>query len=320
MTPAGLLARLLAGAIAAFLLSFLLGPSGFGLPCGDAVTLILSEIRLPRALLGLLAGLTLGITGAALQGHLRNPLAEPGLIGISGGATLGAVIAIHSGLSTAFGLLLPLGGLAGAGLAALLILGLAARTGSTLQLVLAGVAVSTLATALTTLALSLSPNPFAMVEITLWLLGSLEDKSLVHVGLALPFVVAGLALVLSTARGLEALTLGEDAATSLGVDVAAQGRRLVAGVALSVGAITAVSGTIAFVGLIVPHLIRPLTGYRPGRLLIPAGLAGAILVLLADVAVRLVRPYGDLRLGALTALLGAPFFLWLVLRSRGAGR
>lgn len=315
MSRASLLTLLLAAA--GFVLSLMAGPEGWGLPANsEAARMVFLEIRVPRAVLGLLVGAALGISGAALQGYLRNPLAEPGLLGISGGAALGAVSAIHSGLAAHFALALPLGGLGGAAIAAIAIVALAGVRGSTISLILAGVAVSAITAALTTLALNLSPNPFASVEIMIWLMGSLTDRSLVHVWLAAPLILIGIAMLLTSARDLEALSLGEDVAQNLGVDPNLLRFKIIAGCALAVGAATAVAGAIGFVGLVVPHLLRPLVGESPRRLLLPSLLGGAALVLFADVTLRMLSPYGDLRLGVLTALIGAPFFLWLVLRKR----
>jgi len=312
-----IIAALAVVAAVAFIASLLFGPTGFGLPQGsDAANMILWEIRVPRAILGALIGGALGLSGAVLQGYLRNPLAEPGLLGISGGAALGAVIAIHSGAAGAFVLALPFGGLAGAAAAALAVMLLAGERSGPLTLILAGVAISSLAGALTTLALNLSPNPFASVEMLFWLLGSVTDRSLVHVWVAAPFIVAGGALLLTTGRALDALTLGEEAAQNLGVDLVSLRNRIVAGTALAVGAATAVAGTIGFVGLVVPHLLRPLVGHEPRRLLPASMLGGAALVLLADVALRIFAPLSEVRLGVVTALIGAPFFLWLVIKTR----
>lgn len=306
-----------AAALALLVVSMLVGPDGFGLPQNaSAAHLILVEIRLPRALLAFLIGGVLGLSGAVLQGYLRNPLAEPGLLGVSGGASLGAVIAIHTGAASAFALALPLGGLAGATAATLAVVLLAGAQSSPITLILAGVAISSLAAALTALALNLAPNPFASVEILYWMMGSLSDRSLEHVWIAAPLIALGAALLLSTGADLDALTLGEDAAANLGVDLDALRRRIVAGVALGVGAATAISGTIGFVGLVVPHMLRPLTGHEPRRLLLPSLFGGAALVLAADIGVRLVSPAGDIKLGVVTALIGAPFFLWLVVAMR----
>jgi len=316
-TAVPVIAGLAAIAGVAFIASLLVGPSGIGLPRGShAAELIFTQIRLPRAILGALIGGTLGLAGAVLQGYLRNPLAEPGLLGISGGAALGAVIAIHSGASAAFALALPLGGLAGAALAAIAIMILAGTRTGPLTLILAGVAISSLVGALTTLALNLSPNPFASVEMLFWLLGSLSDRSLTHVWLAAPLIIAGSALLLTTGRALDALTLGDEAAQNLGVNPTGLRNRIVTGTALSVGAATAVSGTIGFVGLVVPHLLRPLVGHEPRRLLPASVFGGAALVLTADVGLRLFAPLSDVRLGVVTALVGAPFFLWLVIKTR----
>ena len=311
--------------LAAFAASLLVGPAdlGFaeslaGLLPGEPslISLVMQEIRLPRALLGLMIGVTLGLSGAVLQGFLRNPLAEPGILGISSAAALGAVIALYTGLSALFPLALPLSGLAGAVIAVLLVRALAGANGSTLTLILAGVAVSAFAGAMTTLALNLSPNPFAAMEIVFWMLGSLTDRSMTHVWLAGPFMVVGWAMLAVLARPLDALTLGSDAAATMGVDVGRLQAFAVLGTAASVGAAVSVSGAIGFVGLVVPHVLRPLVGSVPSRLLPASALGGAVVLLVADVLVRVIAPGRDLKLGVLTALVGAPFFLWLVYRSR----
>jgi iron complex transport system permease protein len=280
--------------------------------------LVLVEIRLPRALLGLMVGATLGLAGAALQGLTRNPLAEPGLVGVSGSAALGAVLVFYFGLAGAFPPALPLGGMAGAAFGSALVLALAGRGASPLTLILAGVAVTSLAGALTSLALNLAPSLYAALEIVFWLLGSLADRSLDHVWLAAPFMVAGWVVLLSLGRPLDALSLGDEAARSLGFDIGRVGTRLVIGTALSVGAAVAVAGSIGFVGLVVPHLLRPLVAHRPSRLLVPSMLGGAALLLAADILVRLVSASPELQLGVVTALVGAPFFLALVLNARRA--
>ncbi len=278
--------------------------------------LVIAEIRLPRMLLGLLTGAILGLSGAVLQGLLRNPLAEPGLLGISGGASLGAVIAIYYGLAAATPLAAPLAGLVGAmaaGLAALLL----ARGGGTLALILAGAAMSSLAGAGISLALNLAPNPYAAYEIMTWLMGSLANRGWAEITLAAPLIAVGGLLLLATARALDALALGEAQADSLGVDVARTRLMALAGTGLGVGAATAVVGAIGFIGLVAPHLVRPLVGHRPGAALVPAALAGAALLTAADIATRLIRLDSPIYLGVFTALVGAPFFLWLVLHMRG---
>lgn len=301
---------------AAFALSLLTGPSGLGLPAGEPGRMVLSEIRLPRALLGALVGGALALAGAVLQGYLRNPLAEPGILGVTGGASLGAVLAVHTGLASVVPLALPLGGLTGAIVATVAVMALAGERAGPLTLVLAGVAVSAVAAAATSLALNLGSNPFASVEIMFWMMGSLTDRSLVHVWIATPLILTGVALLMRTGRNLDALALGEEAAQNLGVDLDRLRWLVIGGTALAVGAATSVAGGIGFVGLVVPHLVRPYAGHRPGAALLPSFLFGATLVLLADVALRVASPGGDIRLGVLTALIGAPFFLWLVVKMR----
>jgi len=311
------------GCLLAFWLALGVGPADAGAAAlfrpaagDDVAAMVVQQIRLPRALLALLVGASLGMSGAALQGLLRNPLAEPGLIGVSACAALGAVLVFYTGASQVSAWLLPAIAMAGAAVSVILLQALAGRGAETLTLILAGVAVNSLASALIALCLSLSPNPFASYEIVVWLLGSLADRSFEHVWLAAPFVGAGLALLATTGRGLDALTLGEDVAASLGFDIGRLRARIILGSALAVGAAVAVSGIVGFVGLVVPHLLRPLVGYQP-RLLLPASaLGGALLTLAADVAVRVLTPTGELKLGVVTALLGAPFFLHLVLRNR----
>ena len=282
----------------------------------EAMVLVMREIRLPRALLGLLVGGALGLSGAAMQGFLRNPLAEPGLIGVSGAAALGAVLALQTGAALAFALALPLAALAGAACAVGLILLLAGPRGSTLTLILAGIAVSALAGALTALVLNLSPNPYAATEMMFWLMGSLADRSMQHVWLAAPPILLGCAALLRLGRGLDALTLGEDAAAAMGIRPTRLRITLILGTAAAVGAATAVAGAIGFVGLVVPHLLRRAVGARPSALLPASALGGAAMVLAADIAVRLIAPARDLQLGVLTSLVGAPLFLHLIWRSR----
>lgn len=281
--------------------------------------MVLLELRLPRALLGLLVGFSLGIAGAAMQGLLRNPLAEPGIVGVSGAAALGAVLVFYFGVAGAFSLALPLGGIAGAAAAAGALLALARRNADTTALILAGVAVNSLAGALTSLALSLSPSPYAALEIVFWLMGSLADRSLEHVGLVVALMAAGWILLLRAAPALDALTLGEDVAASLGFDLRRLRAGLVAGTALAVGAAVSVSGAVGFVGLVVPHLLRPLVGQKPGWLLLVSGFGGAALTLAADTVLRLLPVRPELKLGVVTAIVGAPFLLHLLLRSKRFG-
>ncbi len=278
--------------------------------------LILWELRLPRSLLAVIVGAALGMSGAVLQGFMRNPLADAGLIGVSAGAALGAVLTLYSGLAALFALALPLGGLSGAALAVTLVYLLAGRDSSILTLILAGVAINSFAAALTSLALNMAPNPYAALEIVFWLLGSLAERSMEHVSLAAPLILAGMAMLMATGRGLDALSLGEDTARSLGISMPLLRLLVLGGTALSVGAAVAVTGSVGFIGLVVPHLLRPLIGYRPSQLLLPSALGGAALLLAADIAIRRMPTDVELKLGVLTALIGAPFFLYLLIRTR----
>jgi iron complex transport system permease protein len=281
-----------------------------------SATIIVREIRLPRTLLAILIGGTLGMTGAALQGLLRNPLADASVFGAPQAAAFGAVLVLYFGLAGALSWALPLAAIAGALLSIALLVAVAGREPGIIVLVLAGLAVGSLAGAATSFAISLSPNPFAVTEIVFWLLGSLEDRSIVHVLLAAPFLALSVALLLSTGPGLRALTLGEDAAASLGVNVGRTRLIVVVASAIGAGASVAVAGAIGFIGLVSPHLVRPFVDYDPARALIPSALAGAALLLAADCAVRLIPSAVEIKIGVLTALLGVPFFLWIIARRR----
>lgn len=290
--------------------------SGATEPNSISASLIFFEVRLPRTLLALLIGGSLGLSGAALQGYLRNPLAEPGIIGVSGGAALGAVMVLYTGLSATFVPALPLGGLAGAALAALIVQLLAGRGSSSVTLILAGVAITSFTGAMTSLALNLSPSPYAALEIIFWLMGSLEDRSLGHVWLALPFILAGWVCLIFTSRSLDSLSLGEEAARSLGVNMGVMKSLIIFGTALCVGASTAMAGMIGFIGLVVPHILRPLAGQVPSRLLLLSLLGGAILLLMADMFIRSLSLSRELNIGVVTAIIGAPFFLLLIQKIR----
>ncbi|AWB08351.1 ABC transporter permease (plasmid) [Azospirillum humicireducens] len=317
----GLAAALLAVSVAGLAIGYaplplsgvIAGVFGYGDPLTAAVV---REIRLPRLLLGIEVGAALGIAGAALQGLLRNPLAEPGLIGVSASAGLGAVIAFYFGFAALSPYALPAMAMAGALVATGIVLAVAARGGGGLPLILAGIALSSLAIALTSLAMNLAPNPYAVTEMLLWLMGSLKDRTPADALTAFPFILAGCGLLLAAGRGLDALTLGEEAARSMGIDLTRLRLAVIGGSAAAVGASVAVSGSIGFVGLVVPHLLRPLVGHEPGRLLLPSALGGAVLVTLADLASRLIPTAQEVMLGVLTALVGAPFFLVLILRVR----
>ena len=323
--PAPLTLVLLALTVLAAIASLAMGPVSLAperviaalLGRGDAVAAtIVLELRLPRMILGLLVGAMLGLAGAALQGYLRNPLAEPSVLGASNAAALGAVAALYFGLAELHPLLLP-GMAILAGLVALAVLfGLSGRSESPPTLILAGIAVGALASAGISLALNLSPNPFAAMEIMSWLLGSLENRSFEHVWLALPCVIAGGVLLLWDGRALDALTLGEDGARALGADLSRVRLRLLLGVAIGVGGAVAVSGAIGFIGLIVPHLLRPFTDRSPSAILLPSAIGGALLLTLTDLGVRLIPSTEELKLGVVTAFCGIPVFLIHLMRER----
>ena len=284
----------------------------------DVQQTIVREIRLPRTILGLAIGAILGLSGAALQGLLRNPLASPSLFGAPQSAAFGAVLMIALGWADVRSYALPVAGITMAFISVFVLLGIAGRNAGLLLLILAGLAISSLAGAATALVMNLSSNPFAALEIAFWLLGSLEDRSFRHVTLALPFIIAGAVVLMSQRNAFRALSLGEETAQSLGVDVGRLRLLVIVGVALGVGGAVAVTGTIGFIGLVAPHLMRPLIGHDPARLLVPSALTGAVLLLAADVAVRIIPSTTDIKVGVLTSIIGVPFFLYLIVRERRA--
>jgi iron complex transport system permease protein len=276
--------------------------------------LVVTELRLPRAILAILVGASLGLSGAVLQGLLRNPLAEPGLLGVSSGAALGAVISIYFGLAHTLPLATPLLGLMGAmGAGALTF---AFGRGSTLTLILAGAAVSGLMGSFLAMALNFAPSPYAAYEMSIWMLGSLSERSWDHILLAAPFIGIGIVLLATMGRAIDALALGEAQALSLGIHLDRTRILALIGVGLSVGAATSVTGSIGFIGLVAPHIVRPFVGHQPSRTLLPSALLGAALLLVADIGTRVIPTSSELRLGVITSLIGAPFFFWLVVRLR----
>lgn len=308
-----------------FLLSLAIGPvdisltrlpalvSGGG---NDTERLILFDLRLPRAVLAVLIGGILGLAGAALQSLMRNPLAAPDLFAAPQMAGLGAVLALATGFAGALSLALPVAAVAGALLSVGILIGVAGRRASLPALILSGFGLSAASAAATALVMSLSTNPFAIIEITFWLLGSLEDRSWRHVAMAAPFIAAGAVLLLSTGARLRTLVLGDDAARSLGVDVEWLRLTVIAGTALGVGGGVAVAGTIGYVGLVAPHLVRPLAGHDPARLMIPSGLAGSVMLLAADILARLIPTKVDIKVGIITSLIGVPFLIAAIIRER----
>ena len=284
----------------------------------DVQQVIVQEIRLPRTILGFAIGAILGLSGAALQGLLRNPLASPSLFGAPQSAAFGAVLVIAFGLADVRSYALPVAAILAAFASVFVLLAIAGRNAGLLILILAGLAISSLAGAATALVMNLSSNPFVVLEIAFWLLGSLEDRSFRHVTLALPFIVAGAILLWSQRNAFRALSLGEETAQSLGVHVGRLRLAVILGTALGVGGAVAVTGTIGFIGLVAPHLMRPLIGHDPARLLVPSALTGAALLLAADIAVRIIPSSSDIKVGVLTSIIGVPFFLYLIMRERRA--
>ncbi len=314
----GLNLGLLAGIAVAMLVSLLAGKVWIpldGFATADPRWPIIAELRLPRTLLAALVGAALGLSGAVMQGYLRNPLADPGLFGVSAGAALGAVISLYFGYA-AQAWLLPAFALTGAAATMALLALIVGRSGSITVFTLAGVIVSSIAGSLTALAISLAPSPFVTSQIVTWLMGALTDRSWDDVRLALPLIGLGMAVLGLTTRALDVLTLGESAARSMGVDPLRLQLLVVVGVALCVGASVASAGVIGFVGLIVPHIVRPFVGNRPSAVLIPSALAGALLLVVADSLVRAMPTVSELRLGIAMSMLGGPFFLLLLIRMR----
>jgi iron complex transport system permease protein len=278
--------------------------------------LILWEIRAPRTVLAVLTGAVLGLAGAVLQGFTRNPLADAGLLGVSSGASLGAVLVFTTGLSLQAAWMRPMAALAGAAVTTALVVALSSRRADVQTLVLAGAAIAALCSALTALALNLSPNAFAAMDIVFWLLGSVKDRSWNDVFILLPWLMVGMPWLLTQQRALQALALGEETASSLGISIRRTRLSIIAAVALTVGPVSSITGSIGFVGLAVPHILRPWVAHDPGRLLLPSTLGGAALVLAADLIARAIPSSTELQLGVVTALVGAPLFFALVFQLR----
>jgi iron complex transport system permease protein len=309
-----------------FALSLLTGPAhftprlvAFALTSDQGVaSIIVRDIRLPRTLLAVMIGATFGIAGASLQGLMRNPLAEPSLFGAPQAAAAAAAAIMAFGLANALSIAVPLGGIAGALVSVGALVAIAGRRASLTVTLLAGLALASLAGAAIALILNLAPNPYIALEIAFWLLGSLRDRSMDHVWLAGPFMIASWIILASNAGAFRALTLGEDAAASLGIHVERVRILVVIGVALGVGAAVSVAGAISFVGLVAPHLVRRFYNSDPARILFPSALAGAALLTASDIAVRLVPGAIEIKIGVVTALIGVPFFLAMIFRERRA--
>ncbi|MEE2691510.1 MAG: iron ABC transporter permease [Pseudomonadota bacterium] len=284
---------------------------------GDPVyATIAQEIRLPRALAAWIAGAALGASGAALQGLLRNPLADPGVLGVSAAAALGAVIAVYFNLAALAFWMTPLASVVFALGATTILYVLGAGRVSTARLILIGVGLSSFCGALTALVMNLAPNPFVLSDLVSWLFGSVANRSAPDLYLAAPFLALGLALLLLSGRGLRALTLGDETAFSLGADLARTRGLVIVGAALLVGASVSIAGAVGFVGVVAPHLARPLARHDPARTIVPAALIGGVILAAADFVIRLLPFDQELKLGVAAALIGAPGFVWIAARTQ----
>ena len=278
--------------------------------------LVIWQIRLPRALAAYLVGMALGISGAALQGLLRNPLAEPGVLGVSASASLAATFSLYYGLVALSPWVLPMAAIVGALAATALIAVAAIRTHSVVTLILIGVGLSSFTGAAMSLLMNLAPNPFSLSDMINWMLGSVANRSFHEIGLAAPFLFAGMAILLISRRGLSALTLGEEAASGIGLDLRRQRILTVLGAGLATGGSVALAGAIGFVGIVAPHIIRPFVNHDPARSLVPSALLAGLILVLADIGVRVLPTSSELKLGVVAALIGAPAFVWIAMRRR----
>ena len=328
MTDRGIASLLVAGIIVALVAACLLGsvslpPSRMAAALiGQGETgdmLVVWQVRLPRALAALAAGVALGISGAALQGLLRNPLAEPGVLGVSAMSALFATVALFYGLAATVPFALPLAAIAGALSATAIIAWAAPRTSSVVTLILVGVGISSFSGAIMSLLMNLAPNPFTLADMVTWMMGSVANRSLEDLALSGPFMAAGVAVLIAARRGLAALALGEEAAAGIGLNVARQRLLVVLGAGLATGSAVALAGAIGFVGIVAPHLVRPWVGHDPARALIPSALLAGLILVLADIAVRVFPGDTELKLGVVAALIGAPVFVMIAIR-RGAAR
>lgn len=322
LTPALILASVLAIFLACLLGSTPLPPdrvfSAFFGGADAADRLVVWSIRLPRALAGFFVGAALGLSGAALQGLLRNPLAEPGVLGVSATSALAATFSLYYGLVALNPWALPIAAILGA-LAATGLLALAAiRTQSVVTLILIGVGLSSFAGALMSLMMNLAPNPFSLTEMVNWMLGSVANRSFIEIGFAAPFLIAGTVILLTTRRGLSALTLGEEAASGVGLNLRHQRIYTVVGAGLATGASVALAGAIGFVGIVAPHVIRPFVRHDPARALIPSALLAGLILVLADIGVRIMPTDQELKLGVVAAIIGAPAFIWIAMQRRAS--
>lgn len=327
MTGARLNLTLIIASVVVLFLACLLGSTAMDVPrvwrallgqglVGDSI--VIWQIRLPRAVCAFVVGAALGMSGAALQGLLRNPLAEPGVLGVSASAALAATFALYYGVASYTPWAVPIAAIIGALIATTVIALAAIRTQSVVTLILVGVGLSSLAGAAMSLLLNLAPNPFTLSDMITWMLGSVANRSFDDLIFAGPFLLLGLGILWTTRRGLSALTLGEEAASGLGVNLRAQRIWVVLGAGLATGASVALAGAIGFVGIVAPHVVRPFVGHDPARSLIPSALLAGLFLMLADILVRVIPTQSELKLGVVAALIGAPAFIWIALQRRGS--
>ncbi len=321
---AGLTGALALAAVIAIALSALTGPVAtqpgeslralFGLSDDPLTTMIVTEIRLPRALAAFVAGAALGLSGAALQGLLRNPLAEPGVLGVSAMASLGAVTAIYFGLAAAAAWTTQAFAAGFALLSTVILYAIGANRVSATTLILVGVGLSSFAGALTALAMNLAPNPFSLSDLVNWLLGSVANRSFGDLAATAPLFLIGSILVFASGAGLRALTLGEEAALGVGLNLKRTRALVIVGASLLAGGAVALAGAIGFVGVVAAHVVRPLCRHDPQRILAPAAMLGGLMLASADLAVRLLPFAQELKLGVAAALIGAPAFIFIAAR------
>ncbi|MEM6914583.1 MAG: iron ABC transporter permease [Pseudomonadota bacterium] len=320
LVPGLALAGLVAIALACLIGSTPLPPSRVlvalvgGASEGDQ--LVVWAIRFPRALAAYLVGAALGISGAALQGLLRNPLAEPGVLGVSASASLFATFALYYGIVSANPWALPIAAIIGALIATGVLTLAAIRTPSIITLILIGVGLSSFAGATMSLLMNLAPNPFSLSDMINWMLGTVANRSFQDIAMTAPFMVAGAAILLWQRRGLSALTLGEEAASGVGLDLQRQRLFTVLGAGLATGASVALGGAIGFIGIVAPHLVRPLVDHDPARSLVPSALLAGFVLVVADIGIRVLPTDNELKLGVVAAIIGAPAFVWIAVQRR----
>jgi iron complex transport system permease protein len=325
MSEQRLIPYLLLASLVVLIAALTIGP--WPMPVGDAFSALLGggapndrvviwEIRLPRAIAAFLVGAALGISGAALQGLLRNPLAEPGVLGVSATSSLAAVGMLYFGIAREFPVLMPLAAIGGAVVATLFICAVAIGTSSSVSLILVGAALSSFAGALMSLLMSTAQDLYSLSDMVDWMMGSVSNRSFDDLLLSGPFVAGGAALLLTQARGLSVLSLGEEAAHGAGLDLKRTRLLVTLGAGLAVGGAVSIAGIIGFVGIVAPHIVRPWVRHDPGRTLIPSALLAGLMLTISDILIRILPTSTELKLGVVAAIFGAPIFAWIAARRR----